>query len=180
MIKQGYSPIRSRGCWLWIHKGPRDDGADPVDQMQIKSRCLQGGCFLAAKTQNPPKEQNITATCYSGGGSSRLSRKPHRPFKVRVYLQQPSSPLMWEKAKGLRGAVSYHNLKQPFLLIGLCYTSCPQNEGAPNPHPFQLSSAHGEKFTHPSATWAPLLGLPVWWGPRIFFKGIKQTLSNTS
>ena len=189
-FETGWSRIRSRGCWLWIHKGPRDvGGADPVDQTQIKSRCLQGGCFSSQDPKRPQRNRvhgRLLSQLHIavGEGLHTISGNLHRPLKVRSFLffflaQQPSSPpWMCEKAKeGLRGAAGILlSAKQPFLsLVFVSDLPAPNERETPNPHPGIPVAQSSERPLH---TLQPP-GHHYWvhslqWGPGIFFKGLKK------
>ena len=138
-FETGWSRIRSRGCWLWIHKGPRDvGGADPVDQTQIKSRGLQGGCFSSQDPKRPQRNRvhgRLLSQLHIavGEGLHTISGNLHRPLKVRSFLFffWPSNPPVHPECarkpkKGWEGLQEYYYLpSNPFFHWSLFQISLP-------------------------------------------------------
>lgn len=148
----GWSHIQSRGCWLCMHNGPRDAvGADPPDQMQIESRCLQWASFSQdpelpqrRRVQGHLLSQNSHLYMTAGDGLDPIPGKLHGPLKIRSFLLWPSTPLVTphggesQIGAGVGMVESCYNLPGSlFCHWSLIQTSPPPRQGRrerPNPH----------------------------------------------
>ena len=115
-------------------------GADPVDQTQIKSRCLQGGCF-SSQDPKPPQRNRVHGCLLSrlhiavGEGLHTISGNLHRPLKVRSFLFFFFSPATLQSTpneresqrRAERGCRNTIICQATLSFIGLCFRSpCPR------------------------------------------------------